>query len=1015
MMRPEPDDASLTADEMQKVDRACDAFERAWQAGQRPSIEQLMADSPVRVRQVLLIELLEIDVAYRRNNGERPTLAEYHSRFPDQLGAVRVYEGELGGALRGRSPRARPPLHSTEAHVHVPEPVPADAAPANSPTLPGYEIVEELGRGGMGIVYKAKQVSAHRFVALKMIRDSFLAGPEQRLRFRIEAEAAARCRHPNLVRIYEVGEHAGLPYFSMELGEGGSLDRKLLGGPLPEHEAASLVQTLAAAVQYAHDKQIVHRDLKPANVVLTADGEPLITDFGLAKLLDSDTVVTRSEAVLGTASYMAPEQAAGQARHVGPPADIYSLGAILYELLTGRPPFRGANFDATVQQVLHDDPTPPTQLRPEIAPAVENICLKCLEKEPAQRYSSARELAVDLGRFLAGESVAAAPSSEWERQVRWARQAGFEIEEVLTYGIHDSVYRARQVHLNRVVALKIVTAAASTDPAVLARRRKEAEVVAQLDHPNIVRIHNSGELRGRTYLAFEYVDGGSLIEHSDQPMPPRQAAQVVQKLAEAIHYAHQRGILHCALKPSNVLLAADGVPKITNFSLSIRLEQPASERPLAFRQLPDYQAPELVDGRTDEIGPATDVYGLGAILYKLLTGDPPFLADTVADTAAQVRSQPAPAPGSVCSDVPAALDAICLSCLAKAPQQRFSSAGELARELSGFLSGESPRGKASSPVPGYEVLRVLGEGSMSIVYEARQATTQRLVALKMMRKEFYYGQSLRELLQEGAVKVSRLRHPNIVELYDFGEVLGQPYLVMELLPGGSLERRRAMAVREALDEHQGQVFRQADNRRAGQVAIPEAVALVRTLAGTLEAVHRQSIVHGNLKPSKVLFAADGTPKVTGFIIARQEREPDTNLTITGPAIMGTPRYMAPEQLAGNTQAVGPATDVHALGLLLYELLTGWLPYRAVTLWEMMAQVLHEPPQRPSELRADLPSDLEAVCLRCLAKEPKQRYPTAGALAEALDALLAGGEPPTPRHGVWTRLAGWLKGQPRKEK
>jgi serine/threonine protein kinase len=569
---------------------------------------------------------------------------------------------------------------------------PAPSCEVAWPTVPGYEIVEELGRGGMGVVYKATQLAARRLVALKMIRDGALAGPQHRVRFRIEIEAAARCQHPNLVRLYEVGEYNGLPFFSMEYAERGSLSRHLAGRPLPMREAVELVRTLAGAVQYAHEKKIVHRDLKPANVVLTADGRPLITDFGLAKRLDSDTAVTFSEAILGTASYMAPEQAEGRTREVGPPVDIYALGAILYEVLTGRPPFRSDDWHATVWQVINDEPEPPTRLRPDVPLELESVCLKCLEKEPARRYANAADLADDLGRFLAGESVLAAPPSEWERQARWARQIGFEIEDVLTYGVRDVLYRARQIHNKRDVALKVITAPGQADPAVVARLQREAETVARLDHANIVRIYSSGEQHGRTWLAFEYVAGGDLIERFvDRPQPPREAAALVRCLAEAMHYAHQRGILHCALKPSNVLLTEDGVPKITNFGLGILRDEPKAERRPAFRRLPSYMAPELVDG--GDVGPAADLYALGAILYKLLTGGPPFLGKTIVETREQVRSQMPPAPSRVQSGVPVVLDDICARCLAKAPSERYPSAAALADELARFLSGQT----SSSP------------------------------------------------------------------------------------------------------------------------------------------------------------------------------------------------------------------------------------------------------------------------------------------------------------------------------
>jgi serine/threonine protein kinase len=855
------------------------------------------------------------------------------------------------------------------------------------PQVAGYEIVGELGRGGMGVVYKAKQLSAKRLVALKMIRDGALADAEHCARFRIEAEAAARFQHPNLVRIYEVGEHQGLPYFSMELAEGGSLDKTLAGRPLPPAEAAQFIQTLAYAVHYAHEKQILHRDLKPANIVLTMDGRPLITDFGLAKRLDRDTAMTASEAVMGTANYMAPEQADGQAKYAGPATDIYALGAILYELLTGVPPFTAATRAEVLLQVVADEPVAPTRLRPEVPPDLETICLKCLEKAAEERYASAQELAEDLHRHLAGQSIVAAPMSELERQERWARRAGFAIEEVMTYGLREVVFKARELHLNRTVALKIIAEPSRTDPNALARLRREAETVARLDHPNIVRIHSSGSLHGRTYLAFEFVAGGSLIERFvDEPVPPRQAAQLVQRLAEAMHYAHQRGVLHCSLKPSNITLAAEDVPKITNFSLSVLLKEPAVARHLS-RRLPSYMAPEVMDNRADDIGPATDVYALGAILYKLLTGAPPFRAESLDQTRELVRTQmPAP-PSSLRNgsqpDFPVELDEVCLKCLAKEPKNRYASAGDLARELGDFLSA-LPR------VPGYEMRRELGRGSMSMVYEARQISSGRPVAIKLMSREFRYGELWRARLREVTEKVANLRLPNVVEMIECGERDGRPYFIMELLAGGSLQRRAE-----------------------GQMPVAAAGELIRTLARTMQTIHERGVVHGNLKPSKVLLAADGTPKIRGFIVSQKQPPPtdSSQMTIAAPAIMGTPRYMAPEQLSGDTAAVGPATDVYALGLMLYELVTGSLPFRAATLWELMAQVLNEAPQPLRELRADVPADLEKICLICLEKKPAQRYASAGELAADLDRFLAGQAVvgrTVPGGGFWRWVAGWFK-------
>jgi tetratricopeptide (TPR) repeat protein/tRNA A-37 threonylcarbamoyl transferase component Bud32 len=286
--------------------------------------------------------------------------------------------------------------------------------------LGSYEVLEELGRGGMGVVYKARQASLNRTVALKVVLAGSHAGPEALARFLREAETVARLKHPHVVQVYDYGSHDGTPFFSLEFLEGGSLADRLQGQPQPPAPAARMVQTLARAVQAAHDQGIVHRDLKPANVLLAADGTPKVADFGLAK--QGDAGKTASGEVLGTPSYMAPEQAGGRNKEVGPAADVYALGALLYECLTGRPPFRAATALDTLMQVVCDDPVPPRQLNPQVPRDLETVCLKCLEKEPGRRYASALLLADDLERFLDGEPVRARPVGVLERGWRWGRR-----------------------------------------------------------------------------------------------------------------------------------------------------------------------------------------------------------------------------------------------------------------------------------------------------------------------------------------------------------------------------------------------------------------------------------------------------------------------------------------------------------------------------------------------------------------------------------------------------------------
>ncbi|MFO0809983.1 MAG: serine/threonine-protein kinase [Gemmataceae bacterium] len=322
-------------------------------------------------------------------------------------------------------PGTRPPSRTVE---YTPRPggdataetLPPTTAARPRPEIAGYDIAEEIGRGGMGVVYRATQVSLDRVVALKVILAGIHAGRDQRTRFRAEAHAVAKLQHPNVVQVFEVGEADDFPYLALEYVAGGSLERKIGRQPQPPHEVARLVEAVARAVAYAHAQGVTHRDLKPANVLLTPDGSPKIADFGLAKADDFGSHTTTG-AVVGTPFYMAPEQARG-GKDVGPAADLYSLGAVLYDLLTGRPPFHGGSTAEILEQVQAREPVPPTRLQPGIPRDLETICLKCLQKEPAKRYASGGELADDLARFLAGEPIRARPVGAVERAWRWCRR-----------------------------------------------------------------------------------------------------------------------------------------------------------------------------------------------------------------------------------------------------------------------------------------------------------------------------------------------------------------------------------------------------------------------------------------------------------------------------------------------------------------------------------------------------------------------------------------------------------------
>jgi serine/threonine-protein kinase len=349
-----------------RIDAACARFEEAWRRGDAPEIDTYLAqyDGPPSERRELRTELTAL---HRELCGTAPeTSAEAPRRFGD------------------------------------------------------YELIAELGHGGMGVVYHARQVGLNRPVALKVMRNGPFASEAEMRRFRTEAEAAANLDHPNIVPIYEVGRREGIAYFSMRLVTGGGLDGQLgrfVGDP---RAAARLLATVARAVQFAHDRGFIHRDLKPSNILLDERGRPLVADFGLVKRVEAVGSAASESGVVGTPAFMAPEQASGRA--VGAAADIYSLGAILYQMLTGRPPFRGATVTETIAQVLGREPIPPQLLRPGIPRELALICLRCLEKAPGSRYPSAAALADDLERFLRGEGIRIDRPRPWTRLNRWVRR-----------------------------------------------------------------------------------------------------------------------------------------------------------------------------------------------------------------------------------------------------------------------------------------------------------------------------------------------------------------------------------------------------------------------------------------------------------------------------------------------------------------------------------------------------------------------------------------------------------------
>ena len=508
------------------LDSMLDRQRHAWLAGAPVRVEDLLEGSSLHNDSDAQLDLIYNEIVVREEIGESPSIDEYARRFPE-------LRDELAMHFEVHRAIGNPEMIQT-ARIGEADTLPEVAAASDLwPELADYELLHILGQGGMGVVYKARELKLNRVVALKMIISGKYSSTEELSRFRTETQAVAQLHHPNIVQIFEVGQVHNLPFLALELVEFGTLADRLKQYFFAPRPAAELIETLARALHHAHGHNVVHRDLKPANVLYAQDGTPKITDFGLAKVLqdefESPRDATRTGEPIGTPRYMSPEQATGRHDSYGPALDVYALGTVLYECLTGQVPFVATNVVDTLARIRSEDPVSPRTLQPAVPKNLATICLHCLQKDPARRYASAGALADDLRRFLNGEPIAAQPTPLWERAAKWCRRKPTHaaligvVVLLLVTGL-----AARQMWIrreeNRVNQLReeVVTLVQEGQNALL---RKEETLAEKHFHAAWIKVQGEPELREfQTGVAgwLDHSRRAANLQHWKQRIPPRE-------------------------------------------------------------------------------------------------------------------------------------------------------------------------------------------------------------------------------------------------------------------------------------------------------------------------------------------------------------------------------------------------------------------------------------------------------------------------------------------------------------